>query len=67
MKKWYLKKQYRKLYLKARDGFEDYSCGHKLLLTLSSQYYNTCLKFNEVADKLSKIDNDTPKFRFELS
>ena len=62
-----LKSKYKKLYLKAKTGFEDYSCGHEMLLNISSDYYNTCKEFNETAEKLSKIDNNLPKFRYELS
>ena len=67
MKKAILKSKYKRLYLKVKTGFKDYSCGHKMLLNISSDYYNTCKEFNDVADKLSKIDENLPKFRYELS
>jgi hypothetical protein len=37
-----------------------------MMLTISSDYYNLVKSFNDVADKLFKIDKDCPKFRFEL-
>jgi len=67
MRKAILKSRYQKLYLKAKTGFGDYSCGHKMLLTISSDYYNTCKEFNEIAEKLSKLDSGCPKFRYELA
>lgn len=66
-KKSRLKRKYKKVYLKAKHGFENYDCGHQMLLGLSSEYYNTCKEFNELADSLSKIDDECPKFRFSLT
>ena len=67
LKKAVLKSKYKKLYLKIKTDFNDYNCGHKMLLNISSDYYNTCKEFNNTADKLSKIDINVPKFRYELS
>ena len=67
MKKIFLKWALKKIYLKTIYVFDSYDCGHKLLLHISSEYYNACKKFNETADKLSKIDNSCPKFRFDLT
>ena len=60
-----LKREYKNLYVKIQN-YKAYDCGHKLMLTISSDYYRLVKSFNEVADKLSKIDKDCPKFRFEL-
>ena len=34
MRKAFLKWKYKRLYLKTKYGFEEYSCGHKTLLVL---------------------------------
>ena len=65
MSKPILKRKYKNLYLQIQN-YEGYDCGHKLMLTISSDYYRLVKSFNKVADKLSKIDKDCPKFRFEL-
>ena len=65
MSKLILKTKYKNLYLQIQN-YEGYDCGHKLMLTISSDYYRLVKSFNEVADKLSKIDKYCPKFRFEL-
>ena len=67
MRKAFLKCRLKSLYKKTKYVFESYSCGHKMLLGISSEYYNTCKKFNSVADKLSKIDSNCPSFRYDLS
>ncbi len=67
MRKLFLKWKLKRLYLKTKLGFEGYNCGHKMLLCVSSDYYNACETFNETADKLSKIDSECPKFRYELT
>ena len=67
MKKAYLKWKLKRTYLKTKYGFQDYDCGHKMLLGISSKYYDLCVKFNETADKLSKIDDTCPAFRYDLS
>ena len=48
------------------NNFQDYDCGHRLLLTISSDYYNCCKEFNEVADELSELDPNCPKHRYKL-
>jgi hypothetical protein len=60
-----LKYRYKKLYLKILN-FEGYDCGHTMMCTLSSEYYNLSVSFNRVADKLSKIDKNCPSFRYEV-
>ena len=60
-----LKNRYKNLYVKIQN-YKGYSCGHKMMLNVSSEYYNLVKSFNDVADKLSKMDKDCPKFRFEL-
>ena len=67
MKKAFLKWRIKRLYLKTKYGFDGYNCGHQMLLGISSDYYNACKKFNETAEKLSKIDSTCPKFRYELA
>ena len=67
MKKAFLKLRLKKLYLKTKYGFKSYNCGHQMLLGISPDYYNSCKKFNETADRLSKIDSSCPKFRYELA
>ena len=67
MKKKYLKWKFKRFYLKTKYGFKDYNCGHKTLLSVSSSYYDYCKRFNETADKLSKLDSDCPKFRYDLT
>jgi hypothetical protein len=67
MKKAYLKWKFKRLYLKTKYGFEDYNCGHKVLLGISSRYYDCCKRFNETAERLSKIDEGCPKFRYDLT
>ena len=67
IKIFWLKRQLKKSYLHARDGFDYYTCGHSLKLHLSNDYYNACKRFNKIADKLSKLDPGAPKFRFELT
>ena len=62
----YLKWKLKRLYLKIKYGFEDYDCGHKILLDISSRYYDLCVRFNETANKLSQLDKNCPKFRYEL-
>jgi hypothetical protein len=52
--------------MKINYGFEDYNCGHKMLLGISSKYYRYCKRFNGISDKLSEIDEDCPKFRYDL-
>jgi hypothetical protein len=63
----YLKAKYKKVYVKIKYGYESYNCGHKMLLNISSDYYSNCKKFNSIADKLSKIDVETPSFRFKIN
>jgi hypothetical protein len=65
MSKPILKRKYKNLYLQIQN-YEGYDCGHQMMLTISSDYYRLVKSFNEVADKLSKIDKDCPEFRFEL-
>lgn len=67
MKKAYLKWKLKRLYLKTKQEFQEYNCGHKMLLSISSKYYGLCVKFNETADNLSKLDKNCPRFRYELS
>ena len=67
IKIFFLKRRFKNLWLKAKYGFDQYSCGHKLKLHMSNDYYATCKKFNEVADQLDKLVEDVPKYRFELS
>ena len=64
--RWYLKHRLKSLYIKI-ETFDEYDCGHKLKLTLSSYYYNLCSSFNKVAEKLSKIDENCPSFRYDLN
>lgn len=66
MKTMYLKWKLKKLYLKINYDFQEYNCGHKMLLTISSNYYDLCEKFNRLADRLSKLDDACPKFRYDL-
>jgi hypothetical protein len=66
MKKRTLKRKLKSIYKQIIFGFEDYNCGHKLLCTVSSEYLNLCIKFNKVADKLSKLDSDCPKHRWVI-
>ena len=66
MRKAILKTKYRNLYAKIQN-YKGYDCGHNMMLTISSDYYNLVKSFNDVADKLSKMDNDCPSFRFELN
>ena len=65
MSKLILKTKYKNLYLQIQN-YKAYDCGHKLMLTISSDYYRLVKSFNDVADKLSKMDKDLPEFRFEL-
>lgn len=65
MSKLILKRKYKNLYLRIQN-YKGYDCGHKMMLTISSDYCRLVKSFNDVADKLSKIDKDCPKFRFEL-
>ncbi len=67
MRKAFLKWRLKRLYKKSKYGFDSYTCGHQMLLSISSEYYNTCKKFNMVADKLSKIDSNCPSFRYDLT
>lgn len=67
MKKWFLKRKLKIIYKKLIYDFENYDCGHTLLCTISADYYNLCLKFNVTADKLSKIDDNCPKFKYTLN
>jgi len=65
MSKLLLKRKCKNLYLQIQN-YKGYDCGHQMMLTISSDYYNLVKSFNDVADKLAKIDKDCPKFRFEL-
>ena len=65
MSKPMLKRKYKNLYIEIQN-YKGYDCGHKLMLTISSDYYRLVKSFNDVADKLSKMDKDLPEFRFEL-
>jgi len=65
MSKLILKRKLKNLYLQIQN-YKGYDCGHQMMLTISSDYYNLVKSFNDIADKLSKIDKDCPKFRFEL-
>ena len=38
-----------------------------MLLCISSKYYDCCKRFNETADRLSKLDEGCPKFRYDLA
>lgn len=67
MIKAFLKWRLKRLYLKTKYGFDGYNCGHKMLLGISSEYYNTCKRFNQTADKLSKLDKSCPTFRYDLA
>ena len=67
MKEELLRRKMKKVYKKIKFEFEDYNCGHNMLLNISSKYYNYCVKFNRIADKLSKTDSNCPDFRYELS
>jgi hypothetical protein len=67
LKKEILKAKMKKAYLKAINFDNGASCGHNLLIQMSSEYYNRCKKFNELADKLSLLDSECPKFRFKLN
>ena len=66
MKKIILKTKLKSVYKQIIFGFEDYDCGHKLMCTISSKYLNLCIKYNKIADKLSKLDSDCPKFRWVI-
>ena len=61
-----LKKKLKNLYLQIQN-YKGYDCGHNMMLTISSDYYNLVKSFNDVADRLSKIDEDCPSFRFQLN
>jgi len=63
----YLKWKLKNTYMKIKYDFLDYSCGHKMLLGISSRYYNLCIKFNKTSDMLSKLDSATPKFRYNMN
>jgi len=65
MSKLILKRKYKNLYLKIQN-YKGYNCGHNMMLTISSDYYRLVKSFNDIADKLSKMDKDLPEFRFEL-
>jgi len=65
MSKLILKRKLKNLYLQIQN-YKGYDYGHQMMLTISSDYYNLVKSFNDIADKLSKIDKDCPKFRFEL-
>ena len=66
MRKAFLKWRFKRLYKKSKYGFDSYNCGHQMLLGISPEYYNTCKKFNFVADKLAEIDSNCPSFRYDL-
>ncbi len=66
MNKRILKRRYKELYLDIQN-YKGHNCGHKMMMTVSSEYYNLVRSFNETADELSKIDKDCPKFRFEIN
>jgi len=66
IKIWWLKRQLGKTYESIYYKFEDYDCGHTLLLAISSDYLKLCVKFNRIADKLSKIDPKCPTYRYKL-
>lgn len=65
MKKLLLKNKYKKLYLQIQN-YKGYDCGHSMMLNISSDYYNKVKSFNEIADKLSEIDENCPTFRYEM-
>jgi hypothetical protein len=66
MKKWYLKRKLKRIYIKLQTDYEYLDCGHSLACHMSRSYYNLCLKYNKTADKLSKLDSNCPKFRWKL-
>ena len=67
IKKSILKKKLKSIYKRIINDFQDYDCGHTLLLAMSIRYYELCEEFNQTADKLSKIDPDCPTFRWKLN
>ena len=64
MKKELLKYQLKSIYIDIQKF--DYNCGHQMMCNISSDYYNLCKRFNETADKLSKVDSNCPLIRYEL-
>ena len=56
----------KRLYIKVQE-YEMYDCGHKMQLCLDSHYFSLCEKFNLIQEKLSKLDDKCPNFKFELN
>ena len=65
MKKYFLKRKLKQLYIKIQT-FDGYSCGHSLMLSISSEYFGLCESYNKTADKLILLDPSCPKFRFKI-
>lgn len=65
MKKIYLKWMLKRYYKRVNNISEEYDCGHNLMLTISTRYHKACTQVNNTLDRLAKIDNTAPKFRFK--
>lgn len=62
-----LKYKLKRVYIQLQEHFDYMDCGHTLLCSMSSRYYNLCKEFNTIADRLSKIDPDAIKHRYKLN
>ena len=67
MKKRFLKWRYKRAYRKVENSNTHLSCGDSLCSYISCDYYRLKVKFNRIADKLSKVDSNCPKFRYKLT
>lgn len=61
-----LKAKLKRTYLSIRKKEGSYSCGTTLMNYISAEITELKTLFNQTADKLSEIDPECPKFRYEL-
>ena len=66
MKKIYLKYKLKRLYIRIQK-YPMHGCGLALQMAIDNRFYNLLKKFNETADKLTKLDPECPKFRYNLN
>lgn len=61
----WLKHWARRAYIKATKWRDDMSCGYAMATTMRPSILIHEARFNVLADRLSKLDENCPQFRFK--